>query len=433
MKKEAKRGSMGSSVLDAPEDEYAQEMAWTQRGPAPTGALQRKYASDYDEPETFAGEGRSRTVRGRRESVRLRIPALPKSWWGRSLVGAGAFLTVGLASFAGYELRQYLLHDARYVLASSSDIQIGGIEHLSREQVLGVFGADVERNIFKISLADRRADLEKLPWVEHATVMRLLPNQIRVAVKERTPVAFVRQGTQIGLVDANGVLLDMTADSAGDPRYSFPVLTGLSADDPQSTRKARMDVYRGFMDALKAGGGKLSDELSEVDVTDPEDVKAIVAGNGSAVLVHFGDEDFLNRFQIFEQHLAEWRQTYPKLASADMRYQDQIVLDSGAAVTGNAAVNSAVATPGAVAPGDSVETHASEARHGTPGSAAAPKVVAARVVSPKPGARPVARRMAAARGNAAYQKMFAKLAAAHKAELAKRAAAKKQSGGGAGR
>ena len=53
----------------------------------------------------------------------------------------------------------------------------------------------------------------RLPWVAHATVMRLLPNRMRVSIVERTPVAFVRQGNHIGLVDANGVLLDMPTDA----------------------------------------------------------------------------------------------------------------------------------------------------------------------------------------------------------------------------
>ena len=93
------------------------------------------------------------------------------------------------------------MHDARFVLASSDDIQITGAEHLTREQILSVFGADLERNIFRVSLGERQADLERLPWVAHATVMRLLPNVLRVQITERTPVAFVRQGSQIGLVD----------------------------------------------------------------------------------------------------------------------------------------------------------------------------------------------------------------------------------------
>jgi len=139
-------------------------------------------------------------------------------------------------------------------VGTASDIQVGGNEHLTRSQVLNVFGSDLERNIFKVPLTERRADLERLPWVAHATVMRLLPNRIRVSVVERTPVAFVREGTQIGLVDGEGVLLDMPQETAGDPHYSFPVLTGLSANDPASVRAARMEIYKKFMAELDSGG-----------------------------------------------------------------------------------------------------------------------------------------------------------------------------------
>jgi cell division protein FtsQ len=256
---------------------------------------------------------------------------LPRTTGGWVLWGSAVFLLLALVGAAAYSVRYYLLHDDRFVVTTSSDIQISGNEHLTRAQVLSVFGADLERNIFKVPLAERRADLERLPWVQHATVMRLLPHEIRVSIIERTPVAFVRQGTQIGLVDAAGVLLDMPEQSAGDPKYSFPVLTGLNAGDPLSTRAARMEIYRRFMAELDAGspvhGEKLTQALSEVDVSNPEDVKAVIAADGADVLVHFGDEDFLTRYKSFQQHLPEWLQQYPKLASADMRYADQIVLE----------------------------------------------------------------------------------------------------------
>jgi cell division protein FtsQ len=220
---------------------------------------------------------------------------------------------------------------------SSDSIQIAGNSHLTRAQLLSVFGEDVDRNVFEIPLADRRAELESLPWVAHATVMRLLPNRVRVAIVERTPVAFVRQGTQIGLVDANGVVFDLPSpeDSpAGNtPQYSFPVLTGISVADPLSTRAARMRIYLGFVAAVDASGENVSHRLSEVDLSNPEDVKAIIpdapgsATAGPDILVHFGEEKFLERYRQYEAHLPEWRTQYPKLASVDMRYDRQVVLD----------------------------------------------------------------------------------------------------------
>jgi len=363
-------------VLDAPEDSLAPETdRWPLPGPAPAGALLRSPAPDTPDPRhnDDAGEGAAAGQAAAREaglksgaepgleaadapyvprrgSAYGRVRGLWRSLGGRIALGVLAALVLGALAVAAAGLRFYLLHDERFLLASSAQIQITGDQHLTRAQVLSVFAGDLERNIFWISLPERRADLERLPWVQHATVMRLLPNHIRVAITERKPVAFVRQGTQIGLVDAGGVLLDMPPDTAGDPAYSFPVLTGISADDPLPVRAARMDVYRRFMQELDTPPQHLSAQVSEVDVSNPEDVRALVASGGSDILVHFGDDQFLTRFQQFQQHLPEWKQQYPKLASADMRYEGQIVLEMqpGAGVPANGEDGAAALTPSGV-------------------------------------------------------------------------------------
>jgi cell division protein FtsQ len=224
-------------------------------------------------------------------------------------------------------VKSFLLHDERFVIPSSSSIELQGNTHVTRAQMLSIFGEDVERNIFTVSLAQRRAELERVPWVAHATVMRLLPNRIRVSIVERTPVAFVRQGNHIGLVDANGVLLDMPVDAKPDGHYSFPVVTGISADEPLSTRAARMKIYERFTSELDGSGEKISEGLSEVDLSNPEDVKALIPDHSNEILVHFGDVDFLDRYRRFQAHLPEWRTIYPKLSSVDMRYERQVVLE----------------------------------------------------------------------------------------------------------
>jgi cell division protein FtsQ len=348
---EMKMGSKrGAAVLDAPEDEFTSEVEPPRRGPGRRASMRRaselrELREEIDDSDFYDQPAFQR----QRGAYKLRVRGgLPKSWVGRIAFAGGvvAIVCVLLAGIA--ELRSAVLHDSRFVVATSSDIQISGDEHVTRPEVLSVFGADLERNIFRVPLAERRADLERLPWVQHATVMRLLPDRIRVEITERTPVAFVRRGGEIGLVDANGVLLDMSPNEAGDPHYSFPVLTGLSANDPLSTRAARMVIYRHFMQDLDSAGEGFTKNLSEVDVSDPEDVKAMVTGGGSDILVHFGDESFLQRYREFEQHLPEWKQQYPTLASADMRYERQVVLEvppgKGVPVGGGAAPAAASAT-----------------------------------------------------------------------------------------
>jgi len=322
--------SGGTGVLEAPEDIYAQQ-EWKTPEPAPAGMLQRKPLADEAE-YAVPIEAEEEPYKAKRDSLRYKLKlGIPRSIAGKILGATLLLMFAGAIVGSCLALRSLLMHDSRFAIATSSAIEIQGMQHLNRDQVLSVFGADLERNIFKVPLAQRRADLEKLPWVKQATVMRLLPNTIRIAVTERTPVAFVRNSNQIGLVDADGVLLDMPQDVAGDPKYSFPVLTGLAPTDPDSVRKARMEIYEKFMADLdrqsKPGSTRPSESISEIDLSNPEDVKALVSSGGSDILVHFGDENFLKRYQLFEQNLPTWKAQYAKLASVDTRYENQVVLE----------------------------------------------------------------------------------------------------------
>ena len=438
----------GTAVLDAPVERYASGETVTTSarrgpGPAPAGALQRGYPAqtqddefEYNRRESDDYEPR----RGRvRPSLRGMVRGLLRSTAGRVVLGVlslGLLGGVAVGALLGW---QYLLHDARFVVTGSSAIETGGNAHLTRAQVLSVFGGDLQRNIFRVPLAQRQAELENLPWVEHATVMRLLPDRLRVRIVERVPVAFARQGTRIGLVDAHGVLLDMDSDAATDARYSFPVLTGIEANNPLSVRAARMQIYSKFMQALDGTGQRLSKTVSEVDVSDPEDVKALIASADAAgareVLVHFGDERYLERYNEFAKHLPEWRQQYPKLASADMRYPGQIVLEMAKETVGSGekTVEGAAAGPPAVPPAPkpvalpvtakpAVAVHTSaESRKSVP--PVTPKAVAQPVKTmpqvKKIVAKPVVAKVAVKPKNdgssAANERMFAALAAQRKA------------------
>jgi cell division protein FtsQ len=329
-------------VLEAPEQDYAREPAVPRRtSAAPKRKLRRDFSEDF--ADDFPDDEDDDEVPGarRRPGVRVRFRwGLPRTKWGRILAGIALLLLAGICAGGLMLARNMVMHDPRFFIPSASSIEIQGNVHLTRDELVNIFGEDVERNIFYVSLPQRRAQLQQLPWVEHATVMRLLPNRLRVSIVERTPVAFVRQGSKIGLVDASGVLLDMPSHGQGDAHYSFPVITGILASDPASTRAARMKIFEQFTTDLDSSGEKISQNLSEVDLSNPDDVRALIPDHGMDVLVHFGDTDFLNRYRKFEEHLPEWRKQYPNLSSVDMRYERQVVLEMQPGTTSGAATTS---------------------------------------------------------------------------------------------
>jgi cell division protein FtsQ len=147
-----------------------------------------------------------------------------------------------------------------------------------------------------------------------------------------------------------------------------------------------MKIYQRFTKELDSRGTRISDSLDEVDLSSPEDVKALIPDDGAAggkgeVLVHFGDSDFLERYDRYKAHLAEWRAQYPRLAAVDMRYERQVVLEmqpgSGAAAGGDAAAVKADAGKAAAAKSAAVASPVGSAQAAAPITAAATKAAAA--------------------------------------------------------
>jgi cell division protein FtsQ len=217
----------------------------------------------------------------------------------------------------------YSVHAGRFRIVSSDDIDISGVHNASRVQVMEIAGADIGRNVFFVPLDERRVQLEKIPWVESATVMRLFPNRVAVDIAERTPVAFVQIGSKINLIDAAGVVLGPPANR--QTRFSFPVIHGMAESDPLSSRSALMKIYNHLTRELDAGG--YTRQLSEVDLSDPEDVKATVNDAGGTVMIHLGSSDFLERYNLYAAHIGEWRQQFHKVQSVDLRFEGQIVVN----------------------------------------------------------------------------------------------------------
>lgn len=293
---------------------------------------------------------------------RRRFAAPPRPWWrpagtwGRTVLAFAALVVVSVTAYALNVCRSFLEHDARFRIAGSSNIQATGLGQVSRADMLPVFGEDIGRNIFFVPLNERRRQLEQIPWVEHATVMRFLPDQIRVSLVERKPVAFVRHGQQIGLVDGNGVLLTMPVAMMAQHHYSFPVLTGIDGADPLPSRKARIALYERLIGELDSNGRHLSDQISEIDLTDPEDARVLMPEQGTDILAHFGEDRFFERYQRYKNHIAEWRQQYPKLAAVDLRYDQQVVLEMqrGAAAGQTASIKADDGKPAAGKPSAAV-------------------------------------------------------------------------------
>jgi cell division protein FtsQ len=251
-----------------------------------------------------------------------------KAWplYRRILVGGIAALAVG---FAAYQAADYLLYSPGVLLRSAGQIEIQGNRFVSADAITEKFSADMGRSVVRVPLTERREALESLAWVEQAHVQRVMPNRIRVEVTERTPVAFLRTGSDLSLVDANGIILERPADG----EFRFPVVDGLAESAPRDAREQRMGLYVQFMKGIEAVQPGADDHVSEADLSDAADLRATLTGLGAGssgahpVLVHFGDSDFGNRYHLLAENIDQWRASAGSVDSVDLRFARQVVVN----------------------------------------------------------------------------------------------------------
>ena len=130
------------------------------------------------------------------------------------------------------------------------------------------------------------------------------------------------------LVDAAGVILEPPAAP-----FSLPVVRGVSERESADQRRAKMQRFAALTDALGHQGGPLAEEISEVDLADPDDARLVVTGSFGAVRLDLGAEKFLERYEIFSSQIEQWWRQFGTIDSIDLRYEGQAVIQAGIPVT----------------------------------------------------------------------------------------------------
>lgn len=206
---------------------------------------------------------------------------------------------------------------------------IGG-EHADAAGLESIVRRDFPANVLKIDLHQVGDRLEREAWVEQADVRRVLPSDLVIRIRERVATVILELNGELMLADRTGILLDRF-----DPKYGkldLPVFKGMTGDDPagyrahQRENSARVVLGQRMLEELESGSPAFVSNISEVDLSDPADVKLLLVDDTAEILL--GDRDFLRRFRILMANLAQYRELqaqYQEIASVDLRYEGQII------------------------------------------------------------------------------------------------------------
>jgi cell division protein FtsQ len=291
-------------------------------------------------------EGEESPYRRRPRPIQVRRPRFSHGI-GRMLRWSAVGLVI-LTPFAytSYRLGRYLSNSPRFDLTSAGDVVVEGNQYVSPEEVWSALGLPLTRarfgiNIFRLPLDEMRNRVESIAWVKSATLTRAFPHRLIVHLEERMPIAFVNVGGEVKLVDADGVILEKPEH--GD--FAFPVIQGLDAATDAADRRARLALFQSFTRQMSDQAVTSGWLVSEVDLSDSDDLKAVLVQGADTILVHFGHQDFSERFHDFLALIPEMRKNNTRINSVDLRYRNQVVVNPQPASSVNGRVPSAPKSP----------------------------------------------------------------------------------------
>ena len=235
------------------------------------------------------------------------------------------WLAVRLAAFL--ILLGYAAYQGVTLVAAAPSLQIGhltvrGLERLSTGEVLALVAGLRGQNILAADLGHWREKLLSSPWVESATIRRVLPSTVEISVRERRPMGVGRIGTAMYLIDNRGVIIDEYGPAYAD--VDLPIIDGLAASpqDGGSIVDVARAEFAARVIASLAPRPELQQMVSQLDVSNLHD--AVVILDGDPALLRLGDTEFAARLQQYVDLAPALRERVAAVDYVDLRFDERL-------------------------------------------------------------------------------------------------------------
>lgn len=213
------------------------------------------------------------------------------------------------------------------LVQNAGTLQIGqlsvrGNARLSMGEVLALVDGMRGEHILTVDLDEWRERLLTSPWVEDATLRRVLPSRVEVVIRERSPMGVSRLGQTLYLVDQRGVIVDEYGPAYAD--IDLPLIDGLASasiaggglvDETRAWLAGQLLGELGQDQALLA-------QISQIDVSDAYD--AVVILDGDTARLRLGDRDFAERLQGYLELAPALRERVADIDYVDLRFGERL-------------------------------------------------------------------------------------------------------------
>jgi cell division septal protein FtsQ len=245
-------------------------------------------------------------------------PARKRSRWGswRWRLPCLAVLLVLLVAGGRWLATQVIEFDVLQV----QRIVVRGNHRLSNGEGLALLDGLRGESLLIADLDAWRDRLMSSPWVKEASLRRVLPSTVEVAIEERTPLGIARIGRELYLVDDRGTVIDEYGPAYAD--LDLPIIDGLSSGSSPSPAAdaSRAALARRVLDAVRLKS--VAARISQLDVTDARN--AVVLLDGDTTWIRLGDGQFFERLRSYLELAPALRERVPDMDYVDLRFNQRV-------------------------------------------------------------------------------------------------------------
>lgn len=243
-------------------------------------------------------------------------PARRRLAWRPVWLALRLALAAAAVGYGGWRLAAVAL-EAEWLQVSH--VTVRGHQRLSTGEALALVDGMRGENLLALDLDRWRARLLASPWVEDATLRRILPGRVEVVVRERRPMGIARLGRVLYLVDAQGVIIDEYGPAYAD--LDLPLIDGLGRAAEGRVDEARARLAARVLTDL-AAQPDLAARVSQIEVSDVFD--AVVILEDDTARLRLGHTDFARRLQEYVDLAPALRERVADIDYVDLRFGERV-------------------------------------------------------------------------------------------------------------
>lgn len=157
---------------------------------------------------------------------------------------------------------------------------VEGNDSVTEKTIIDASGIKLGESIFKVSISDVKNNLSKVAFVDSAKVRFVLPDKIKIIVKERQESAYISFiGNYIG-IDDTGKILEVKQKAEN---VSKPVVYGLSIENFEigSTIYTQNEEGKNILYSIlqQISVNEVGDKIKYIDVNDDDNIRLTLSND----------------------------------------------------------------------------------------------------------------------------------------------------------